>query len=108
MGAKLTLTSETFQTALEGDDVLLVDFTATWCPPCKAMAPIIEELADDYEGRAKIGALDVDTASDIAARYGVTAVPTFIIFKDGKPQKTFVGHVPKENLSSGLDEVLAG
>ena len=108
MGAKVTLTSDDFQAAIEGDDIILVDFHATWCPPCKAMAPIIEELADDYDGRAKVGALDVDASADIASRYGVTAVPTFIIFKDGKPQKTFVGHVPKENLASGLDEVLAG
>ena len=85
---------------------VLVDFFAEWCGPCKAMEPIIEEVAKEYEGKFTIGKLDVDAEADLAQQYGVMSIPTMIFFKDGKEVERFSGAVPKENLKSKLDAFL--
>ena len=78
-------TSANLDVDVLGSDIpVVVDFFATWCGPCRMMAPVIEELAEEYDGKVKIGKLDVDENSDIAARYGVMSIPTIILFKNGE------------------------
>ncbi|NGB90091.1 thioredoxin [Staphylococcus aureus] len=84
----------------------LVDFWATWCGPCKMIAPVLEELAADYEGKADILKLDVDENPSTAAKYEVMSIPTLIVFKDGQPVDKVVGFQPKENLAEVLDKHL--
>ena len=80
------LTSETFDKEVtESSLPVLVDFYADWCGPCKAMSPVVEQLAAEYEGKVKVCKINVDDSQDIAARFGVMSIPTFIFFKDGKP-----------------------
>ena len=77
---------------------VLVDFYADWCGPCKMMGPIVDELATEYEGKIKIGKLNVDNAQEIAAKYRVMSIPTMIYFKEGEPTQTIVGVVTKQKL----------
>lgn len=86
---------------------VLVDFYADWCGPCKMMGPVVEELAKEYEGRFKIGKLNVDDNNDIAVRYRVMHIPTFLIFKDGELKDTIQGAVSKKELISKLEKVSA-
>ena len=86
--------------------VQLVGFWATWCGPCKMIAPVLEELAADYEGKADILKLDVDENPSTAAKYEVMSIPTLIVFKDGQPVDKVVGFQPKENLAEVLDKHL--
>lgn len=86
------LTDETFKSQVEnGKGVALVDFYADWCMPCKMMAPIIEELAKEYDGKVFVGKLNVDNAHDTAVEYRVMSIPTMIIFKDGEKKEEFIG-----------------
>lgn len=85
---------------------VLVDFFAAWCGPCKMMAPAIEKLAEEYEGKAVVGKLDVDESMDIAGRYGIMNIPTLIIFKNGKIVSKFVGLQNKNELKKALDAAL--
>lgn len=89
--------------ALESDIPVLVDFYADWCGPCKMMAPVISELADEYQGVFKIGKLNVDENPKSAEQYRVMSIPTMILFKDGKAVDTMVGAVPKKNLQDKLE-----
>ncbi|EGQ2687987.1 thioredoxin [Staphylococcus pseudintermedius] len=84
--------------------VKLVDFWATWCGPCKMIAPVLEDLAADYEGKADILKLDVDQNQATAAKFEVMSIPTLIVFKDGQPVDKVVGFQPKENLAQVLDK----
>ena len=77
---------------------VLVDFWAQWCMPCLMVAPVLEEIAKDYEGKIRICKLNVDEAPSIASEYGIMSIPTMIIFKDGKPQSKIVGALPKREL----------
>ena len=88
------------------DKIVVVDFFATWCGPCKMMAPAVEKLAEEYEGRAVIGKLDVEESMDIAGRYGVMNVPTLILFKDGRAVERKVGLQSASDLRKLLDSVL--
>ena len=88
------------------DHVVVVDFFATWCGPCKMMAPAVEKLAEEYEGKAVIGKLDVEESMDIAGRYGVMNVPTLILFKDGRAVERKVGLQSASDLRKLLDSVL--
>ena len=107
MAEPITLTDETFQSeVIESSVPVLVDFWATWCGPCRMVAPIIEELADEYEGRAKIGKVDVDSEQKIASDFGIRSVPTLLIFKDGKLADQIVGAVPKKALVDKLEAAL--
>ena len=100
-------TSANFDVDVLGSDIpVVVDFFATWCGPCRMMAPVIEELAEEYDGKVKIGKLDVDENSDIAARYGVMSIPTIILFKNGEVFSKSVGLQDKEVLENAIKEML--
>ena len=105
--AVMTVTKENFQEeVMQAGCPVLLDFWATWCGPCRMMAPVIEELAEEYDGKVKIGKLDVDENSDIAARYGVMSIPTIILFKDGEIFSKSVGLQDKEVLENAIKEML--
>jgi thioredoxin 1 len=108
MAKSVDITEETFEQAvLEAKTPMLVDFWAPWCGPCRAVAPILEELAVDYEGKIGIARLNVDESPTLAARYGISAIPNLIIFKEGKPVSQIVGYRPKAELKKALDETLS-
>ena len=88
---------------LDSEQPVLVDFFATWCGPCKMMAPVIEEIAGEKAGSAAVYKIDVDDNPDIAQRYGVMSIPTFIVFKDGQPAAKTLGAQPKEQVLSLFD-----
>ncbi|NLP34829.1 MAG: thioredoxin [Clostridiales bacterium] len=97
-------TDANFQSeALESDIPVLVDFYADWCGPCKMIAPVVEELASEYEGKIKIGKLNVDDNPKTAEKYRVMSIPTMIILKNGEPVETVVGVVPKKSLQDKLE-----
>src|SRR3989338_9639656 len=96
-------TDQNFQ-AEASKGFVIVDFTASWCGPCKMMAPIFEELAKKYEGKVKMGKLDVDDNSQTAAQFGISGVPTLIFFKDGKEAGRLVGFQSKDNLVAKISE----
>lgn len=96
---ELKLNSENFEKeVLNSDQAVLVDFYADWCGPCKMMAPVIEELARELEGKAKVGKINIDENTNIAVKYDIMSIPTLIIFKDGKEVRRFVGLRDKEEL----------
>lgn len=103
--AIVKVTDADFDSKVESG-VQLVDFWATWCGPCKMIAPVLEELAADYAGKADILKLDVDENPSTAAKYEVMSIPTLIVFKDGQPVDKVVGFQPKENLAEVLDKHL--
>lgn len=92
---------------LQSDMPVLVDFYADWCGPCKMMAPIVKELAEEYSGRFKIGKLNVEENNELAVRYKVMHIPTFLIFKDGELKETVQGAVSKKELITKLEKVSA-
>ena len=99
-------TKENFQEeVLDAKQPVLVDVFATWCGPCKMMSPVIEELAEEYEGQVKVGKVDIDADSELAAQYGIMSVPTFLVFKDGQISDKIIGAVPKEILKEAIDKV---
>lgn len=91
---------------LQSDIPVLVDFYADWCGPCKMMAPVVEELAKAYEGKVKIGKCNIDEEMDIAQKYNVMSIPTFIVFKGGAAVETNVGAMSKADLESKVNNVL--
>jgi thioredoxin 1 len=108
MGKALEVTDNTFeQEVLQSTQPVLVDFWAVWCGPCRAVAPIVEELAGEYEGRLKVMKLDVDDNPRTASAYGVQSIPTLMVFKDGKPAERIVGAVPKKVIADKLQSVMA-
>lgn len=103
----LHLTDATFESeVLKSDVPVLVDFYADWCGPCKMIAPTIEQLATEYEGKAKICKLDVDTHGASAQTYGVRSIPTLLVFKGGEVVETIVGAVPKPSLEEKINKHL--
>ena len=92
---------------LQSDKPVLVDFFADWCGPCKMMAPVVEQLAEELEGKAKVGKLNIDENMDIAEKYRVMNIPTFLIFKDGQDKERIVGAVSKNVLKNKLEQTLA-
>ena len=102
-----TLTDANFQKeVLENSQPVLVDFWADWCGPCHMVAPAIEELAADFEGRAKVGKLDVDANGKIAAQYGIRSIPAILLFKDGQVVEQLVGVAPKSELTNKLNDLI--
>ena len=106
-GAVIELTDATFdETVHKSDTPVLVDFWAPWCGPCKMIGPIVEEIAGEYEGKATICRLNTDDARDSAIEFGITAIPTLILFKDGQVQKKWIGLTSKKDLAGAIDELL--
>ena len=104
----ITLTDANFEEEVLGSDQpVLVDFWAEWCGPCRMIAPIVEELADDFEGRARVGKVDVDENAKVATQYNVRSIPTLLFFKDGEVVDQVVGATSKKNLAKKL-EALSG
>ena len=102
--AEITLTSGNFAgEVLNADKPVLVDFWASWCGPCKMLAPIIEELADEYEGKIKVGKVNVDDEQELATNYGIASIPTVILFKDGEIKETLIGYREKEDFKAVIN-----
>ncbi len=102
------VTDATFQAdVLQSPLPVLVDFWAPWCGPCKMMGPIIDELATEYEGKAKIVKLNVDENPETPGQFNVMSIPTFVMFKEGKPVATFIGAKPKESVKKEIDNAIS-
>lgn len=103
----IAATDLNFETeVLQSDVPVLVDFMATWCGPCRTIAPVIEELASEYQGRAKFAKVDIDASPAIAQRYGIRGVPTLYVFKDGEMVAQLVGAAPKPSIVSLIQRAL--
>ncbi len=103
----MLFTTENFETeVLKAETPVMVDFFADWCGPCKMMGPLVEKLAEKYAGQMKVGKLNVDDDMDIAQKYEVASIPTFIFFKNGEVVKTLVGGMPVSELEENIKEVL--
>ena len=102
------LSDETFATEIErGSGMTLVDFWAPWCAPCRMVAPVVERLAERYDGRVKFAKLNVDDAPQTAAAYGIRSIPTIALFRDGEPVNGVMGAVPERVLAEMIDAELA-
>ena len=106
MGKTLEITDSNFNDVISKNKTVLVDFWAEWCGPCRIIGPVIEELANEYEGKAIIGKLDVDSNQESSVKYGVRSIPTILTFKDGEIVDRQVGAVPKETLTNVIDSQL--
>jgi thioredoxin 1 len=103
----VTLTNDNFENEVAKSDIpVLVDFWAPWCGPCKALAPIMEQLAAEYAGKLKIGKLDIDENNELAIKFGVRSIPTMLFFKGGQPVDKMVGAVPKAQIIQRLGQIL--
>ena len=101
--AELTITGQNFeQEVLLAKEPVLVDFWATWCGPCRMLAPVIEEIANEYAGKVKVGKVNVDDERELALEYGVSSIPTVMVFQNGEIKATSVGYRPKEEIEQLL------
>ena len=107
MSKPVEITDSNFEDIIKSDQPVLVDFWAEWCGPCKMIAPVIEELANDYEGKAVVGKVDVDSNPEVSGKYGIRSIPTLLVFRDGEIVDKQVGAVNKSVLSQKLDAQLA-
>ncbi|MEL7832501.1 thioredoxin [Fodinibius sp. Rm-B-1B1-1] len=106
MSKALELTDDSFEDEVlnaDSDQPVLVDFWAEWCGPCKMVGPIVEELAEEFDGKAKVGKVDVDSNPEISTKYGIRSIPSLLIFKDGEVVDQIVGAVPKAQLKKQLE-----
>ena len=98
---QVEITTDNFESeVLESDVPVVVDFWAEWCMPCKMIAPVLEELADEYDGKVKVGKLNVDEQADLAAQYNIIRIPTLLLFTDGEVAERYVGAAPREKLEA--------
>ncbi len=105
--ADINFTDQDFEEqVLKSDTPVVVDFWAPWCAPCRIVTPIIDELAKEYEGKIKVGKMNVDDNPNFPSQYGVMSIPSVFIFKNGQPVKNIIGAQSKENYKKGLDEAL--
>jgi thioredoxin 1 len=101
------ITDDNFEAEVtKSDKPVLIDFWAVWCGPCKLIAPIVEELAGEYDGKVKIGKLDVDSNQQTSIKFGVRSIPTLLLFKGGNLKETIIGAVPKSKIVEKLNAVL--
>jgi thioredoxin 1 len=108
MASTVPVTDETFaDEVLRSDVPVLVDFWATWCGPCRMVAPILEELADEYDGQIKIAKLDTDANQATTMAYGITSIPTLNVYSGGELVKSIIGARPKRALQEEIDSILA-
>lgn len=103
---EVSITSENLSTLKKGDQPLVVDFWATWCGPCRMVAPIIEELAEAYAGKVVIGKCDVEDNEDLAAEFGIRNIPTILFFKGGEVVNKLVGAQPKAKIEDAIKQLL--
>ena len=107
MAKPIEVTDSTFQEKVLGNDKpVVVDFWATWCPPCKILHPIVDQVADEYEGRIVICKVDVDQNQALAQQYGIRSIPTLLFFKGGQVTDQVVGALPKNQLTARIDALL--
>jgi len=103
--AEITITKDNFeQEVIKSEQPVLVDFWASWCGPCKMLSPVISELAEEYEGRVKVGKVNVDEEPELASAFRVASIPTVVLFKDGEVKETSVGYRPKQQLKDMIEE----
>ena len=108
MAHPIEITDATFEEeVVKSDTPVVVDFWAEWCGPCKMIAPLVEELAGEYDGKVKFTKLDVDSNPQTPMQFGIRGIPTLLIFNDGKPVGQVVGAVPKSMLKKRVDEAIA-
>lgn len=108
MSKALTFTDDSFEDdVINSDKPVLVDFWAEWCGPCRMVGPVVDELAGEFEGQAKIGKVDVDNNPQISTKYGIRSIPSLLIFKDGEVVDQIVGAVPKSQLKKQLEAQLS-
>lgn len=107
MAKPLELTDSNFDSeVLNSENPVLVDFWAEWCGPCRMIGPVVEELANEYEGKVKIGKVDVDSNPEVSVKYGIRSIPALLIFKNGEVVDQIIGTVPKSHLAKQLDAQL--
>jgi thioredoxin 1 len=106
MSKPVEITDSNFEKIINSDKPVLVDFWAEWCGPCKMIGPLVEELANEFEGKAIIGKVDVDTNPEVSAKFGIRSIPTLLVFKDGEIVDKQVGAVPKSVLSEKIEAQL--
>lgn len=101
--AEITLNKDNFTSeVLESDKPVLVDFWAEWCGPCRMLAPVVEEITEEFDGSVKVGKVNIDEEPELANKYRVEFIPTLIVFRNGKPESTSTGYVPKEKIEEML------
>jgi len=107
MGKAVEITDTNFEEVINSDQPVLVDFWAEWCGPCKMIAPVVEELATEYDGKAVIGKVDVDSNPEVSAKFGIRSIPTLLVFKNGEVVDKQIGAVPKNVLSQKIEAQIA-
>lgn len=103
----ITITDDNFENEVLNSNLpVLIDFWAVWCGPCKIIAPVVEQLADEYKGKLKVGKLDVDSNQEASIKYGVRSIPTLLLFKNGQVKETIIGAVPKAQIVQKINSLI--